>query len=178
MGTCRIEVRSHNLSFKGVSLVFPNLIGGGAIYPQHTYIYTYDPIDGSEFAYRGGPSNILDAWGYPRAEGDVWQDSADYDAEDDDLRTTIYEDDYSCDKWRHSFKETTFRINAASVPYNLFGPNSNSVVTELLENAGLEPSRPTVKCSRNGLGAGIYNLLLGTPECGVTAPGWGTKILP
>jgi RHS repeat-associated protein len=175
-GTCRIEVRAYSV------FSYPSFMGTSA---YHTYIYTYDPVDKSEVGYRGGPSNLGGIWdiitnlfgsrssnNYVLAKHGAWDnDFPDYDSGNNDPSTEILDDQYSCDRWRHSFKETAIRINEARIPYGLLGPNSNSVVREMLENAGLEPSRPRVGCSYPGIVGGLYSLFA-HPKCAVSAPGW------
>ncbi len=118
---------------------------------------------------------------YVRAESGAWEKGGfrDYDPGDDDPRTVIYEDNRSCSNWRGSFKETKNRINAARFPYGAStGPNSNSVVREMLESAGLSPSLPTYSCRRPGLTGLIFSIFGVSFTCEVSAPGWNYDLFP
>ena len=57
---------------------------------------------------------------------------------------TVLDNCEPCSKYDEGLEQMMMRIDAAGIPYQLSGPNSNSVVTTGLEGIGLEAGRPPV----------------------------------
>jgi hypothetical protein len=142
----------------------------------YTYVYGLDLISatdssGNQNYYMhnglGSVTNIVDYAGN--------DDFRDFDSRNDDPRTTIHRDDGSCRNIHASFKESVERINSANIRYELMdGPNSNTVVRYLLENAGMDPDIPKGDCSiyrPDRVIAAAFG-----KKCGASAPGWGSDM--
>jgi RHS repeat-associated protein len=142
LGLCKIEVR--------FSRVFT--IAGIPLY--HGYIVTSEG-SGTPRYYRGGPekNGWKGAWGnIVTRHGDYVPDTPDWDP-GTPPSITVLDNCEPCSKYDTGLEQMMMRIDAAGIPYQLSGPNSNSVVTKGLEGIGLEAGSPPV-----------------------SAPGWGQPI--
>jgi RHS repeat-associated protein len=164
-GDCRIEVRLKQVVSTGQAHIprfnLPDWLEQD-ITVWHAYIYTYDAIDDSEKAYRGGPEftggasrGSSDSSGSDDAFGDEglgwgklvgqrgWGPGfADYDPDFDGPSRVVLDDESRCTSWRTSFARTSDKIDGAFEYYPVIGPNSNSFARELLDQAGLSTRKP------------------------------------
>ena len=162
-GACRVEVRLKSVKRGGITVGRPSLtldwnpFDWDAAY--HAYIVTYDPIDGSEKAYRGQSSGggssgsggssaaILSVFG-PSGQVEVVRESwapgfPDWDPQDKHKVHEVQEEDgKSCQTIRSRMNAAADAINAADIGYLLLTQNSSSAARELLEQAGLSTDKP------------------------------------
>jgi hypothetical protein len=61
-----------------------------------------------------------------------------------DPSVTVLDEVGSCGRHREGLSNAASEINQAMVPYDGWGPNSNTVARELLEGAGLPQEHPDV----------------------------------
>jgi RHS repeat-associated protein len=159
-GDCTIEVRARRLDAPWPFSGF-----------YHTYIFTADPIDGSEKTFEevaktksvpryppGQPVPIpvpmpgedtralTEQYGMMSLDvmtAGVYNGLGPKMSPGDALAIVHAEDGLSCDSWRASFQATGSAIEQAGVAYHaVTGPNSNSYTRTLLEGAGLPQRHP------------------------------------
>jgi hypothetical protein len=125
----------------------------------HAYVVTTDPNGGQNY-FRGGPSaggpsggssgqlggasSGSNSWGPIITEtGPYLPGTVDYQT-GNPPSVTVHEDDKPCTCIDEKFSKTLKDIEAAKIPYNPFGPNSNSVAKKTVESGGFSAPTPPV----------------------------------
>ena len=123
VATCRVDVRATSTP-----------IGGTHLYIVHRN------ERGNEFGYRAGPSG-RGGTGY--IEGDFGRYAADTfpDYDPGSPSVTVAERADACGIG-DAFADELLAITAARIPYSIAGPNSNTVISHLLERGGLPRLTP------------------------------------
>jgi RHS repeat-associated protein len=151
-GDCLIEVRLTKVEGAGLHIPYINT----GYQAWHTYVYTYDPTNGSSLAYQGGPQNPgggasrslsdssgSDSVGGGSGFGDLMVLAAEDSVAFSGPKKVVHEEDKeSCDSWRSTFSKTAYHINDLQLDYHLSGPNSNSATRALLSAAHLSTKKP------------------------------------
>ncbi|MFC0600974.1 hypothetical protein [Streptomyces palmae] len=129
--SCQIDVRATKI--RGLA--------GLPIY--HLFVIYKDP-SGSPYFFRGGPSGR----GGPGGYGSIKCDHGAYtpgtvDWEPGAPSTTVMSGPAACGKDTSFIRELS-RIDAASIPYQPTGPNSNSVARTILNKTGVPEDKPVM----------------------------------
>jgi hypothetical protein len=121
-GKCKVEVRS-----KPVALIATHLF---IVYTNST----------GSYYYRGGPSDDgLPSWGTIVTDSGLYlPGTIDYVRRAPSV--TAAEGALACAGT--CFDGTSYRIEAAGIPYGVFTPNSNSVIRTLLRTCSIQEVRP------------------------------------
>jgi hypothetical protein len=129
---------------------------------SHLYI-VYTSRSGSSYAFRGGPDRIGAGYGHiETACGPYDEHFSDYDTSAPSVR--VYSGPDACSK-AACFKDQLQMIAATDTVYVPTGPNSNSVVAQLLRGCGLPLHMPVVTAPGFNLGIGEHGVVdLGTTD--------------
>jgi RHS repeat-associated protein len=93
---------------------------------------------------KGGTGANTGPWGAITTESGAYvAGTIDYDSGNPASQRAL-DNDVSCDKYNASFATTLKAINAANIPYNPIGNNSNAVAHTILGKAGLSIGEPSV----------------------------------
>jgi hypothetical protein len=142
---CRVEVRANTLRLirnldELAEKITPVRRRPGRVIPiYHLYIVYTDPL-GRAYFYRGGPESDRPPFGFittdhgPYVEGTI-------DWATDAITVTLAEGN-AAEGLDICFRTELDRIRTLRVPYNLWGPNSNTVARTLLERCGLPVAQP------------------------------------
>ena len=142
-GLCKVEVRFFKLGLGW----------------YHAYVVTTDP-NGSQTYFRGGPSGAGPSGGSPgqlsgaTSGSDSWgpiiTNTGPYVPGTVDYQTghppsvTVHDDNEPCTCIDEKFAKSLKDIEAAKIPYNPFGPNSNSVARGVIQGGGFPAPTPPV----------------------------------
>jgi hypothetical protein len=143
---CRVDVRANrirlirNLDDLAAKATPARLRRPGRAVPiYHLYIVYTDPLGRASF-YRGGPENHRPPFGLIVTEHGPYV-AGTIDWATDAITVTLAEGE-AATGLDVCFRAELDRIEGLRVPYNLRGPNSNTVVRTMLERCGLPVAQP------------------------------------
>jgi RHS repeat-associated protein len=143
-GECRVEIGSRAA---GASSGAPGIVGERG---EHAYIVTTDPITRARMLFAGGKDGGVEIFGFPFgaslvAHANHFDEAGESDRTDylsNGGHTIRDKEGESCGRINLMLTWIANLITEADLGYSTFSRNSNSVVRELLENAGLPQEDP------------------------------------
>lgn len=144
---CRVEIRAKRVGVvRAKDMLWARLkqfsgwsIPGARVTAYHLYL-VYTNEHGRQYFYRGGPENDMPPFGRIVVEsGHYVPGTIDWDESAISQALLSGPAAHGLDS---CFETTIQQIAAMSVPYDIGGPNSNTVVRTLLENCGLPVVQP------------------------------------
>ena len=146
-----------------VSILIPTGFGVSNLSYNHAFIRITDCFDKKQYFYRGGPQNdfnteAADKYGFGpivTQHGRYVKGSKDWKAPNEQItKTLLYQEKVSMNSYHVGLANSLQRTERSNIKYKMFGPNSNSTVSQALQDIRLGATLPY----------------------GVEAPGWGMNL--